>query len=101
MRLTETEIGSIRFLSKEIFGQETIVRLFGSRTNDFIKGGDIDLFLQTSQVFPPRILLLKKAEFLARLEHFIGEQKVDLLIHTSQNCDLPIVRSALKDGIVL
>ena len=46
MRLSEYEINSIRILTREIFGQKTIVKLFGSRLIDSKKGGDIDLFVK-------------------------------------------------------
>jgi predicted nucleotidyltransferase len=101
MRLSENEKTAIPFFAREIFGSGTIVRLFGSRVDDSKKGGDIDLCLQVSEELDPRILLLKKAKFLAKLEQCIGEQKIDLLVMTKNNRDLPIVRSAFKEGIVL
>jgi len=101
MRLSENEINTIRILARNIFGQQTIVRLFGSRIDDSKKGGDIDLCLQIGEEFPTRTLMLKKAEFLTKLEQCIGEQKIDLLVQTNANCELPIFRSALKEGIIL
>ena len=101
MRLSENEKTAIPFLAREIFGPGTIVWLFGSRVDDSKKGGDIDLCLQASEELSPRILLQKKAKFLTKLEQCIGEQKIDLLVMTKNNRDLPIVRSAFKEGIVL
>lgn len=101
MRLSENEIRVIRMLASEIFGEQTIVRLFGSRVDDLKRGGDIDLFLQSTDESSPRAILYKKAEFLTRLEQCIGEQKIDLIILTERNSDLPIIQSAMKEGIVL
>ena len=101
MRLSEFEVSSIRILTQEIFGQQTIVRLFGSRLIDSKKGGDIDLFLQLSEDYNARTLLFKKAEFITRLEQFIGEQKIDLVILNDLNRNLPVVRLAIEEGIIL
>jgi predicted nucleotidyltransferase len=45
MRLNEFEIDTINKLAKKHFGDGTSVYLFGSRTDDRKKGGDIDLFI--------------------------------------------------------
>ncbi|MDP3912653.1 MAG: nucleotidyltransferase domain-containing protein [Bacteroidota bacterium] len=101
MRLSEYEINSIRILTREIFGQKTIVKLFGSRLIDSKKGGDIDLFVQTPEQYSAHTLLVKKAEFLTRLEQLIGEQKIDLVILTKANRNMPIVQVAIEEGIVI
>ncbi len=46
MRLTEVEAGLIRETVAECFGDGSRVRLFGSRTDDQARGGDIDLYVQ-------------------------------------------------------
>jgi hypothetical protein len=47
MRLTELQIAAIRETAAEIFGNDAGVWLFGSRTDDQKRGGDIDLLIQT------------------------------------------------------
>jgi predicted nucleotidyltransferase len=44
MRLSDFQINSIKSTVKEVFGDATTI-LFGSRTNDNLRGGDIDLYL--------------------------------------------------------
>lgn len=51
------------------------VYLFGSRTDDSARGGDIDLL-----VLSKRIGLMKKLEILAQLHEKLGERKIDLII---------------------
>lgn len=77
MRLSQFEIETINILAKKHFGQGTIVFLFGSRTDDKKKGGDIDLFIQNSN---DRLLILEtKIHFLAELKTKIGERKIDVV----------------------
>ena len=45
MRLTPTQATIIREAVHRHFGEDADVRLFGSRTDDSKRGGDIDLYL--------------------------------------------------------
>lgn len=57
------------------FGKGEIY-LFGSRTDDGKRGGDIDLYLKTEN---KENLTQKKIRFLAKLKREIGEQKIDVV----------------------
>ena len=48
MRLTPSESQTIAGLARESFGPQTRVFLFGSRTDDAARGGDIDLYIETT-----------------------------------------------------
>ena len=48
MRLTSSEAQTIAGLARERFGSQTRVFLFGSRTDDAARGGDIDLYIETT-----------------------------------------------------
>jgi len=95
MRITETEKTSIRDTFQEVFGEGEIY-LFGSRVDDTVKGGDIDLFLipRNSQD-----LLEKKLDFLVTLKEKIGDQKIDLVI--SRDKTRLIEKEAMEKGVKL
>jgi predicted nucleotidyltransferase len=81
MRITENEISTIKNLAQKIFGQGTLVYLFGSRVDNDKKGGDIDLFITNKE--KTNLTILKKIEFLAELKLIIGEQKIDVILDNS------------------
>jgi len=95
MRLTHQEIQAIISTFKEIF-QSGQIYLFGSRTDDSKRGGDIDLYIQTDN---REHLTEKKIDFLVNLKSKIGEQKIDIVI--SRDTNRPIEQIALKEGILL
>ena len=77
MRLTNFQIDTIKNLAVKHFGQETTVYLFGSRTDDDKKGGDIDLFVKGAN---EAVLTLEaKIHFLAELKTKIGDRKIDVV----------------------
>jgi len=96
MRLTEYEINSIKKAFKEIFESGNIY-LFGSRVDDTKRGGDIDLYLVPSKKFDDE--RERKIKFLIRLDDYIGEQKIDVIMAKDKN--RLIEQEALKYGIKL
>lgn len=95
MRLTNFEINSINKSFKEIF-KEGKIYLFGSRVDDRLKGGDIDLYIQCENI---QNILEKKIDFLVRLKQKIGDQKIDVVI--SKDKSRVIEQEALEKGIRL
>lgn len=95
MRLTDTEIQTIKQTAREVFGPDVRVTLFGSRVRDDRKGGDIDLYIASSmgQDFDHKI------RFLVTLEARMGEQKVDVVFAVDPNRS--IERQAITTGIPL
>jgi predicted nucleotidyltransferase len=94
MRLTNQEIALIKqFVKRE--DPNAVVYLFGSRTDNSAKGGDIDLM-----VLSDSIDLKSKTRILWGLYENIGLQKIDLLIN-SFNDDSPFVQLIKKEGVIL
>ncbi len=101
MRLSKYETGTIKKVASEIWGDNVVIYLFGSRTDDSIKGGDIDLYIQLSTEQDTKNLVFQKARFLGKLDLLLGEQKIDLVVKTRYNKKLSIVNTAETKGIRL
>lgn len=99
MRLTPHEIAAIRECAAAHFGADAVVRLFGSRVRDDLRGGDIDLHITASEA----TVADREAEFRFKhaLEGRIGEQRVDVLVGARSGPRRPIETIAIETGIVL
>ena len=95
MRLTPHEIQTIRQVSKEIYSETVEVYLFGSRTDDTKRGGDIDLLVRTSSA---KQGILARIRMAAQLKWLLGGQKIDIVGDYEES---PIVKEALEKGIRL
>jgi predicted nucleotidyltransferase len=95
MRLSNYEILSIKQVFKQFF-QEGEIYLFGSRVNDDLKGGDIDLYISNHNVTN---ILERKLKFLVELKKKIGDQKIDLII--SKDINRVIEQEAINKGVKL
>ncbi|MFP4485779.1 MAG: nucleotidyltransferase domain-containing protein [Campylobacterales bacterium] len=96
VRLKQEMIEFIKRLSFEIFNSKQ-VWIFGSRADMSRKGGDIDIYLETSM---KDNLLSSKIAFLREFEKRFGEQKVDLIINNHQK-EKSIFKIAKKEGVKL
>jgi predicted nucleotidyltransferase len=94
MRLKKEIIYYIKILSDTIFNSKD-VWIFGSRVDDNIKGGDIDIYIETYQ---KDNILKSKIKFLREFEKKFGEQKVDLVINNHQKIK-DIFEIAKKEGV--
>lgn len=98
MRLTEFEITAIKTLAKDVFGNHTRVALFGSRVNDQMRGGDIDLFISNADEYS----LKKKVIFLAEIKKRIGDQKIDVVFdNESTKRQSRFYKSIIKNAVNL
>jgi predicted nucleotidyltransferase len=100
MRLNVEDITSIKAVTKSVFGENAIVTLFGSRTEDSKKGGDIDLLIKCNKTVSRDDLYQLKLKFLVQLKKRIGDQKIDVIIDGGQ-VNNSIIKTVEKEGILL
>lgn len=77
MRLTNFQIQAITSIAKNHFDPDVAVFLFGSRTDDNKRGGDIDLFIRTSD--ESKTDINHRIAFLIELKRTIGDRKIDIV----------------------
>lgn len=97
MRLKEEHIEIIKRVTKDHFGENAKVYLFGSRADDNKKGGDIDLYIETGI---KENILERKLKMLVDLEKLLGEQKIDIVINNFLS-EKPIYFIAKHEGMIL
>lgn len=98
MRLSQKERAVIVEAVHTIFGPDAEIRLFGSRTQDASRGGDIDIFVE---VDPECYSYSRELDLQLELFKRLGEQKVDVLVHQRGRPLTPINQVAKKTGIAL
>lgn len=97
MRLHQEQLNIIHQAAAEMFGSDARVYLFGSRTNDELRGGDIDLLIELDSELENRAS--SAARFAARLQRQLGDQRIDVVISDPQTLSQPIHRIAKETGI--
>lgn len=78
MRLTDEEIAMIRTVVCRELGERARVSVFGSRTDDFVRGGDLDLLVESDQAMANRAAAASRLE--AELQLALGDQKIDVIL---------------------
>lgn len=97
MRLTDFEIAIIKASGREIFGPEARIFLFGSRTDDSRRGGDIDLYVEAEHP----VQLQDKISFITHLKMTLDDQKIDVVVNSPNKNDQRIFHIARQTGIEL
>jgi len=99
MRLTDHQIQVIRQLARQVAGDQSCVRVFGSRLDDTAHGGDIDLMLELPEsVDNPALMAAQMSALVSRAMH---GRKVDVLLSAPNLMRLPIHEIAFKEGQLL
>lgn len=99
MRLREKDRAAIKQAALEVFGDGVVVRLFGSRVDDTLKGGDIDLHVETDPA--PEGPNRRRVQFWPLLQERLGEQKIDVVVTERGLPTRPIERIAYSEGVPL
>lgn len=95
MRLTVAQIEIIRQVAHQNFGADASVWLFGSRADDFRRGGDVDLYVESTH----RDTLMSALRCKIALEESL-DLPVDLVVKEPGQ-DKPIYNLAKAQGIQL
>lgn len=99
MRLKPSQIEIIRCTVSELAGQDAQVTLFGSRTEDTARGGDIDLLVEIP--YPVHDPAWLSARISGRISHRLGGQKIDIVLSAPNLKRFPVHEIARKEGIAL
>lgn len=101
IRLLDWQLNVIRNAFKKTFLINDHLWIFGSRVRLNARGGDIDLYVETS-IDDEAAFVNARAAFYALLMVGLGEQKIDIVINRkSLNSDLPIYHIAQSEGVRL
>jgi predicted nucleotidyltransferase len=99
MRLDGTQARLAKATVDRVLGTPSRLWLFGSRARDGLRGGDIDLLVETDQVLPNR------AEVLCRLHGALtlalGDRKLDILLKDARTEESRIHAIAKRTGVLL
>jgi predicted nucleotidyltransferase len=95
MRLTKFESETIKRIVEANI-KDADVYLFGSRTDDEKKGGDIDLLVISDN----DVTLRMRRKIYLELEDELGEQKIDIVASNRKKL-VPFAKLAMLEGIKL
>lgn len=98
MRLSSDRVRAIKAAAAEAFGDDAIVRLFGSRTDANARGGDIDLHVE---VAPAVADLNHEVRFRALIWKALDEPQIDVVVQGRGATLRWIDRAAYREGLVL
>ena len=81
----------------ELAGADACVGLFGSRLDDSLQGGDIDLPVECAHPVDRPVWLA--ARLTARLQRILGDRKIDVLVVDPSTPLEPVRRAACATGV--
>lgn len=96
MRITNTEAEQAVSIIRDALGSDATVWLFGSRTDDSKRGGDVDLYAETSL---EGVLLDETVKAKIALNDLFG-RSVDLVVN-NHRISRPIYQIAREQGVRL
>lgn len=99
MRLTPDQVQAIKLAAHTVLGEDARVTLFGSRTDDHRRGGDIDLMFETPHRVGNRVAT--QGQLYVKLIRQLGDRKIDLLLKDADTPEAPVMRVARETGIML
>ena len=101
MRLSTEFQRVIKDSVHKIYGSSATVAVFGSRVDDNVQGGDIDLYIEVEPIESARQRLQSELQLSVLLQKALGEQKIDLIVHDKEQPLRPIDTQARETGLIL
>lgn len=102
MRLTINEQQAIKQAAAAALPPGTRVSLFGSRTDDLRRGGDIDLLVEIPAPLDATAQVRLRTRLAARLYRLLGERRIDILVAAaSEPGDRLVLAEARRQAIPL
>ena len=99
MRLTLEQTRAIIATAAELAGADARVKLFGSRVDDSLQGGDIDFLVERPRPVERPVWLA--ARLTARLQRLLGDRKMDVLVIDPFTALEPVHQAARASGVLL
>lgn len=99
MRLSSEQREAIKQTAQAVLGAQSRVILFGSRTDDAKKGGDIDLLFETDHLLDNRASTV--AALYVALIRKLGDRKIDIILKDAATPAAPVLEIARQTGIQL
>lgn len=101
VRLSNRDLDIIKQAFIKHFQKTDHLWLFGSRVDLNKRGGDIDLYIETTYNDVPKAVSSKVA-FYTEMQYLLGEQRIDIVLNMiNSNYVLPIYEVAKQDGVML
>jgi len=99
MRLAKNQIDTIKQAVTEVYGSDAQVVLFGSRVDDRVPSGDIDLLIQIDN----EILSSFEHQFKLTgiLQRRLGPQKIDIISYIKGYLPNGTQKEAITTGVSL
>ena len=99
MRMAPDYQKTITEAAAKVFGESASVLLFGSRSDDNVKGGNVDLLIKLESPAADKIAL--GARYNALLQMKLGLQKFDIFVTDPSTALKQIHQQALSKGVRL
>jgi predicted nucleotidyltransferase len=99
MRLNNEQVQTIKQAAQQVLGDGVRVILFGSRANDDLRGGDIDLLFETPRQLDDRVATTGR--LYASLIRGLGDRKIDIVLKDASTPEASVMRVARETGVEL
>jgi predicted nucleotidyltransferase len=99
MRLTPDQIDAIHQAARRVLGHAPNISVFGSRARDDLRGGDIDLFIETDKVLENRAKTI--CQLAGAVTMALGERRIDVVLKDANTPPALIFDIARRTGVLI